>query len=344
MMFLLILTDCRKTLIYITPEQPRQGDEVWIGVDNEEREDVDSVYVTFSDREGWGDAVPAYFVANTCKDTGPYLSELDIHAVTTYVDGATGNESRQIDLTQSIATNEDDDLHYVMYVTQDSDETYRETLTDMANAFMEEFDAYSNDQYFWAEPRFYTTGSSTYANSADLSISLGHGLPHLFYTDHGSSDGEVDVSNTSFGSFHPCGGNGDAEYLVFFSCETLSLGDQDGHDWGYFWKNREATKSELRPFSGLHIVMGFRSLTQLRWFFGWDGEDMLEEFAANLDSGDRVVDAWQEAVGDELSFASGYNRGAVIYIPTYEDDTIFSVGDDYIYGNSHYDLYADYWE
>ena len=71
---------------------------------------------------------------------------------------------------------------------------------------------------------------------------------------------------------------------------------------------------------------------------------MFEEFAANLDSGDSLVDAWQEAVGDELSFIGGVNRGAVFYLPIYEDDTIHSNTDDHIYGNPLYRLRADYWE
>lgn len=331
---------CRSTRIYFTPEEPKQGDRVWIGVDDEERDEVDQVYVRFADREGWAETFPAYFTAETCKDTEPYMTELEVEAVTTYVDGETKTRSRRVDLTRSLAAAEDDDLDYALYVTQDSDESYRDQALEMANAFMDEFDAYSNSQFLWAEPHLYTTGCATYANSADLTISWGHGLHHTYYTGVGS----VDLSTTGYGNFRPCGGNGDAEYIVFFSCLTLSRADSDGHEWWHFWRNYEATKSDVRPFSGLHMAMGFGTVVRTRCFFGCDGEDLFEEFAANLDSGDRVIDAWQEAVGDELSFNWGHNRGVVMFLPEYEFDTIYSVEDDYIYGNSRYSLRLDYWE
>jgi len=81
---LLVSANCRRTIIYITPEKPQQGDLVWISVDNEERDQVDHVEVTFAGRTGRSSAVPAYFSIDTCKDTEPYLTSLEIRAVTTY--------------------------------------------------------------------------------------------------------------------------------------------------------------------------------------------------------------------------------------------------------------------
>ena len=84
---LLALASCRQTLIYVTPEHPQQGELIYIGVDNEERDQVRRVEVTYAGRTGSSSTVPAYFTANTCKDTEPYMTSLEIRVVTTYVDG-----------------------------------------------------------------------------------------------------------------------------------------------------------------------------------------------------------------------------------------------------------------
>ncbi len=334
---LLVTANCRRILIYVTPEEPQQGELVWISVDNEERDQVDHVDITFADRTGHASGVPAYFSIDTCKDAGSYLTTLDIHVVTTYVDGATGTQTLEVDLTRGHVSREDDDQNYALYITQGLDEDHREDAVDMANAFMDEFDSYSRSQYSWAEPSLYTVLSDSYANSADLIISIGHGSAHVF----GTGAGDVDLSETGYGNFRSCGGHGDAEYLVFAACSVLSMADSDGHAWRYFWRNSWSTRSELRPFTGLHMVMGFRTDFSTRWR---DGDHLFEEFAANLDSDDRVIDAWQQAVGDELDFDDGDNRGAVFYLPEYVDDTIHSAKDDYIYGHSKYSISADYWE
>ena len=69
--------------------------------------------------------------------------------------------------------------------------------------------------------------------------------------------------------------------------------------------------------------------------------------ANNLDSGMRVIDAWQEAVGDEMDFGGGNNRGAVMFLAEYTHDTITTSKNDYIYGNSKYNSVnwtIDFWE
>ncbi|HBD09466.1 MAG TPA: hypothetical protein DCZ69_14520 [Syntrophobacteraceae bacterium] len=265
------------------------------------------------------------------------MTSLDIRVVTTYVDGATATLTRNLDLTRGLNSLENSDHKYSIYVAQGLDEDHEDDAFDMANAFMDEFDSYSRLHYYYAEPRMYTSECRYYANGADLVISLGHGEHHLFNT----GVGDVDLSETGYGNFRYCGGHGDAEYLVFAACQVLSFDDSDGHDWRYFWRNYNSTKSDVRPFSGLHMVMGFHS----NWYTeGRDGDHLFEEFAASLDSGDRVIDAWLEAVGDELDFDDGNNRGVVYYLNEYEDDTITSAKDDYIYGNSRYDFTVEYYE
>lgn len=333
-------TGCRHTLLYVSPERPQQGDLVWIAIDNYVREEVAGVQATWDGGGGFGDAVPAWFPFETCKDSYPYRTEIDFQAETTYRDGGRGAAEVHVELTRGLAANEDEDLTFGLYVTQDTDGTYQDQAIEMADAFIDELDTYSNSQYAYAVPAFYTTNSADYVNSVDLAISFGHGNHHTFSTGVGS----VDLSTTAYGNFRPCGGHGDAEYVAFFSCLTLSLADSDGHPWHEFWWNDDATREQLRPFTGLHMAMGFRTDIRTICFFGCDGEDMMETFAANLDAGDRVLDAWQEAVNDELSFSSGLNRGIVVYLPVYEDDTLTSASDDYIHGSPHYLVQADYWD
>jgi hypothetical protein len=225
-------------------------------------------------------------------------------------------------------------------VTQDSDDHFRGRCVDTAEAFLDEFDSLSLYQYLWAEPAYYGELSAATTNQVDLAISFGHGSHHHFDTGAGN----VILSGTAFGNFRPCGGHGDLEYLAFFSCSTLSLDDSGGDPWRFFWANGESTASMLRPFTGLHMVLGFRTVVESVCFFTCSDEEMVEAFAANLDAGDRVIDAWQEAVGDEMGTSRGFNRGAVFYLQIYEGDTLDSDQDDFIYGSPHYVLVADYWD
>ena len=340
-LILFLFLGCRSTLIRVSPENPKQGDRVSVTIDNRERDEVDHVDYTVGSISGTTARLPHVVEVNTCKDTGTYMTQLTANAVTTYEDGDTGSRNETYDLTVGLQSTEDSDNQYSVYVAHDGDDDLEDLMVDMANAFRDEFDSLAESHYFWSEPRFYTNQCVSYANAADLVVSFGHGNHHRYYTGSGS----VNLSNSCFGNFVPCRRNGDAEYLAFASCQTLSMSNSGGNAYRYFWRNTHATRLDDRPFSGLHMVMGFRTNFVVSSFLWWsDGEDFLEEFASNLDSGDRVVDAWQEAVGDELDFDDGNNRGTVFYLRTYENDTVGTAKDDYIYGNTHYVLVADYWE
>jgi hypothetical protein len=150
------------------------------------------------------------------------------------------------------------------------------------------------------------------------------------------------MNNTAFGGCAHCNNVGDLEYLVFASCKTLSMDDSDGISFWYYWFHQNSTKLDPRPFTGLHMVLGFRTTHRIA---GDDSEEFFESFAENLDDGMHVIDAWQEAAGDELSFSDGKNRTAVFYLKEYENDTIDASGHDYIYGNVKYgDQWYDTWE
>jgi hypothetical protein len=99
------------------------------------------------------------------------------------------------------------------------------------------------------------------------------------------------------------------------------------------------------------MVLGFRtnSRASLVWLWGkWrspEFEHLFRGFANKLDDGERVIDAWLDTVGDEMSFVDGFNRGAVLYLGQYRNDVISTNKDDYIYGNvQYYDKWIEYWD
>ena len=160
------------------------------------------------------------------------------------------------------------------------------------------------------------------------------------------------VEGTAFGNCAPSYHTGDLEYLVFASCQTLSIADSAGHAFWYYWFHNNSTKLSTRPFTGLHMALGFRTNHTIHhweflWWSGNNSADFFDAFAEYLDDGTRVLDAWLDATADELSFDDGKNRTAVIYLEKYQDDTINSSKHDYIYGNPEYAggrQWVTYWE
>lgn len=343
---LTILSACRWIKISPVPLSPKQGDNVKQIITVGDSEDLDKVNYKINDLEGTVSSVPHTVTINTCKATGKYFTSLSVWAEAVYIDGEIKTFGPKVyDLTVGKTSREDNDLNYAIYIAHDDDEDREDLRIGMANAFMDEFNSYSQSQYYWSEPRFYTNQSLYFANSVDMAISFGHGSHHNYKAGESSSD-IVDVSTTEFGNCAPCYNTGDLEYLVFASCQTLSMENYAGNSFRYYWFLNANTKNDKRPFTGLHMTMGFRTNHSIvYWWFDNDSEDFFEEFADNLDDGIGLIDSWQEAAGDELSFDDGKNRTAVIYLKKYENDTISSSKDDYIYGNGNYNQqWIDYWE
>ena len=218
----------------------------------------------------------------------------------------------------------------------------------MAAWFIDEFDSYSLDHYRFSYADYYTSNAASMVNGSDLTISIGHGDRHVFTVGSPVAT-DVDLSQTAFGGLAHCDATGDAEYLVFASCRTLSMADVEGRPFWWYWFNEQETRLDKRPFSGLHQVAGFRtSFTVRSWnWFGHHstGRNLFDEFAKNLDSGRRFKNSWLDAVGDELSFLRNKNRGAVIYHELYMHDDLASDKSDFIYGNPKYDQqWIDYWD
>lgn len=270
---------------------------------------------------------------NTCKTNGSneYLTHLQIVAEATYSDGFKRKSSYlQPSLTTSHTEREDYVAEYGVYV---ADVDFVDELINVANSFMNRFDSFDVSQYYYAEPHIYKGSSHTYVDAVDFAISLGHGSHHNFVTGSGG----VNMSTTSFGGCADCYKTGDLEYLIFLSCQTLSMDNSGGRPYYYNWIHEENTKFDKRPFQGLHGVLGFRTNVRLGdWLLDNDGKDLFETFADYLDSGYSFRNAWMDSIEEELSFSGGDNRGAVFYQNRYETENIQNIkhnpSDDHIYG------------
>jgi len=339
------LTACRWVRVSSDPSLPKQGDIIKFTITAGESENIAEVYFKVGDQEGTVKAVPHTVSVNTCKLLGKYLTSIPVHVKATYNDADTRTLSGTYDLTSAATSRDDQDATYAIYVAHDDDSDREDLRIGMANAFMDNFSSYSRSQYYWAEPGFYTSSSLSYGDSVDMAISFGHGSHHYYQAGKSSSDG-VYLDTTAFGSCAPCYNTGDLRYLVFASCQTLSMETYSGNSFWYYWFHDASTKLDKRPFAGLHMTLGFRTNHRIvHWWLDNDSEDFFEAFADNLDGGVGVVNAWQEAAGDELSFDDGKNRTAVIYLKQYEQDRISTRKDSYIYANPNYaDQWIDYWE
>lgn len=319
-------TKCRWISMTVNPYPPKQGDIVKIRIRVGKSNDLEKVNYKINELEGTITSVPHIVSINTCKETGKYLTSLSVWGEAIYKDSAIKTVDTVYDLTIGQVSRKDNDLHYSTYVAHDKD--LENLLIEIANKFQDEFDWYSQSQYYWSEPRFLTTDCQNFANSVDMAIFIGHGVHHQYNW--------VDISKTAYGSCAQCYSTGNLKYLVFISCLTLSAVDYNGKSYRHYWFHEENTKLERRPFTGLHMVLGFHTDHVIKDGLQSDSADFSYRFAFFLDAGFTVIAAWHYAALCQLNFDNGANRTAVFYLKQYEYDTISSNKDDYIYGNVNY--------
>jgi hypothetical protein len=344
---LLILSGCKWVRVDVSPADPKQGEVVTFVINAGEPSDIVKVDYTIGSMTGTTTTVPHQVSINTCKTGGTYYTTIAISATATYKDGSVKTTTGSINLTVGKDSREDTDRNYVCYIADENDGTINDVRSGWANAFQDEFDAFSQTQYYWAQPAFFTTSALYYANSADMTLFLGHGNPHQYRAGPTGSDW-VDFSSTEFGNMAPCNATGDVEYLVSAACQLLSMDAIGGNPWRFYWKHEYSTRLQKRPFTGLHMICGFRTNHHYDywWWFGWHSSStgFFDQFAGSLDDNHTVRDSWLDAAGDELDFDDGNNRTAVFYLRAYENARINTHGDDYIYGNTNYIVDAEYWE
>lgn len=358
---LLCFSGCKTVSLKVEPKDfslssndlLKQGDKVNITLSASPASGLSSFSYSTTGNAGSSTAVPHNLTVDTNKTLGNCYTELTASATATWSDGTVKSKNFSTGLTEGDTSREDSDWTYSVYVAHDNDNMMESSFVDGANGFMNGFGSgYTLKDYLWTGPAAYLQpNANTYANDVDLAVSFGHGAPHIYQAGSSNTD-QVDLSTTGFGSFLPANQKigGDADYLVFGSCSILSMADPNF--WN-FWFNTNASKTQLRPFTGLHQIMGFRTVWMITYWHIFDSfidstaDDLFGAFADNLNDNLRVIDAWQEAVGDECDFSDGNNRGAVLFLSEYTNDTIKTKKKDYVYGNSKYNSSnwtMDFWE
>lgn len=225
---------------------------------------------------------------------------------------------------------EDTDHQFVGYVSNEESR-----FVGYVWGFIDEFDnTWTNTQYYWGQARFLGSDHLYFADSADLAYIAGHGSAS--YIAMSSGEG-CNLTNVELGSYSTPEGTGDLEYIVFHSCSVLQMDS----NWRSRWRHYYSTRNQKRPFSGLHMAMGFRT----SHYNGWGaGRWAADEFAENLEDGYSVRYAWYEAAED-ARFLAGYkdNKPAIFYIRPHKYETISGHNSqDYKYGDANYLLDAYY--
>jgi len=225
---------------------------------------------------------------------------------------------------------EDNDHQFVGYVSNEESR-----FVDYVWGFVDEFkNTWTNSQYYWGQCRFLGTGHLSFADSADLAYIAGHGSPSYIVMSSGQG---CSLSNKAWGSYSTSGRTGDLEYIVFHSCQVLKMDS----GWRGRWRRYYSTRNQPRPFSGLHIAMGFRTN---HYNGAGAGSWAADEFAENLEDGFNVRYAWYEAAEDARWLAGWTgNKPAIFYIRPHKYETIGGHNSqDYRYGDSQYLLDAYY--
>lgn len=224
---------------------------------------------------------------------------------------------------------EDVDNQFAGYVSNEEDR-----FVDYVWSFISEFDdTWDRTQYYWG--RCYLIGSShmAYADAVDLVYMAGHGSPSSITLR--DTEGSCDLSTYKWGSFSSAGNTGDLEYIVFHSCQVT----RNNTGWRARWKMQNSTDD--KPFSGLHIAMGYRTNHYNGGSVG-AGPAAADDFAENLEDGYNVRYAWYKAAVDNRSHTSG-NRPCIIYVRPHQFETIDHHNSiDYRYGDPDYLIDAYY--
>jgi len=228
-------------------------------------------------------------------------------------------------------SSEDNDTQFVGYVSDEEDR-----FVDYVWEFIDEFkNTWSNTQYYWGECRLLGADHLWFADSADLAYNAGHGSPS--YISMSSGEG-CTLTSRAWGSYSSNNRVGDLEYIVFHSCRVLVMDS----NWRSRWRHYSSTQSQNRPFSGLHVALGFR--TKHRNGLS-AGPHTADDFAENLEDGYSVRRAWYVAAKDNRwrAFKENRNKPAIFYIRPHKYETISGHSNmDYRYGDPEYLLDAYY--
>lgn len=139
---------------------------------------------------------------------------------------------------------------------------------------------WKNTQYYWGQPYFFQGASHTsYVDAMDMVFCSGHGNSYYWQTNKSLGQG---ISFTSASPFGDLANNGDLEFLVIESCNTV-VPYPDDHNYRSSWN---------AIFQGLHQLVGFRTLSV-------SDNGIPNRFAKKLKGNGGVWQSWFESVNDE---------------------------------------------
>ncbi|MDQ1354803.1 MAG: hypothetical protein QG657_5112 [Acidobacteriota bacterium] len=166
-------------------------------------------------------------------------------------------------------------------------------------------------QFYWNEPRAFTTQDNIFADSCNITLMEGHGNHWLFTTRSNCCD----VVFLNDGAQPGYGGHagGQMAYLILKGCDIIPS-PMEVPNWPDPW---------WRIFKGLHQAIGFRTTMFIN-------DDISYIFGYYLGRNCRILDSWFYATNSSASYqwqrshggeVTGF--GAVVMIPGHEGDGIY---------------------
>lgn len=166
-------------------------------------------------------------------------------------------------------------------------------------------------QFYWNEPRLFTTEDNYWVDQCHIVLMEGHG-DHWLFTTRGNC---CDIVYLNSGSQPGYGGNagGVMAYLILKGCDIIPS-PIDVSNWADPW---------WRIFKGLHQAIGFRTTMYIN-------DDISDNFGESIGNNGNIVDSWFAATNSCFSYqwqrliggdVPGY--GSVVMITGHQGDGIY---------------------
>lgn len=179
--------------------------------------------------------------------------------------------------------------------------------------------AFTNSQYYWAEPRLFTNEKDSFVNSVQVALNEVHGNWWLFSTKDNSHDL---VSLSSIPSSGYGGSGGSLKYWIIHSCEVIPTQTDESTSFDVWWD----------IFNGLHAVVGYR--TDM-----WINDRVTGRFGLFIGLGAPFVPTWLNDIASDDSYDDGttyydnnrkikepMGRASAVTVCGHSDDIVSQVG------------------
>lgn len=165
-------------------------------------------------------------------------------------------------------------------------------------------------QYYWSEPRMFTTQDNYFADRMHVALVEGHGNHWLFCCSGGHRVYLNSASHPGYGGH----AGGRMTYIIYKSCSVIPAPPEKGSHWPDPW---------WRIFKGLRQAIGFRTTMYIN-------DNISDNFGFWIGKNCRVLDSWFYSTNRNSSYrwnrfwgkhVTGY--GAVVMIPGQEGAGIY---------------------